>query len=52
MYEDPRRGLVALLVILAIIDLIWPLDFLPDPCYLDDAVVVAGAGAAALKGRT
>ena len=52
MNEDPRRGLVVLLVILAIIYLIWPLDFLPDPCYLDDAVAVAGAAAAALKGRT
>ena len=52
MYEDPRRGLVVLLVILAIIYLIWPLDFVPDPCFLDDAVVVAGAAGAALKGRT
>ena len=52
MYEDPRRGFVTLLVILAIIYLIWPLDFVPDPCYLDDAVVVAGAASAALKVRT
>jgi hypothetical protein len=52
MSEDPKRGLLVLLVILAIIYLIWPLDFLPDPCYLDDAVVVAGAAGAALKGRT
>ena len=52
MSEDPRRQFVVLLVILAIIYLIWPLDFLPDPCYLDDAVVVAGAAGAAFKGRT
>ena len=48
MRDDPGRGFIALIVIIAIIYVIWPLDILPDPCYLDDAVVAAGAGAAAL----
>ncbi len=48
MRDDPGRGFVALILIIAIIYVIWPLDILPDPCYLDDAVVAAGAGVAAL----